>query len=60
MNGVAATPSDGDALWEGEHDRRQNVRRAGSNLSARSDVDSATAGTLGHRWPSQRRRMLVA
>lgn len=39
---------DGDALWDHGHDRRQNVRRAGPNLYARSDVDSPTAGTLGH------------
>ncbi len=34
---------DGDALWERGYDRRQNVRRAGRNIYARSDVDSPTA-----------------
>jgi hypothetical protein len=35
--------NDGDALWERGYDRRQNVRRAGRNIYARSDVDSPTA-----------------
>jgi hypothetical protein len=49
---------DGDALWERGYDRRQNVRRAGRNIYARSDVDSPTAPRAIFSVPADQLRKL--